>query len=130
VTADRLRDRGALIAGVAGVIIWTGNFPAMLRFYRDVLGLTPHSVKPAFVNFAWGSFRLSVAAHSEVHGTARDPLRIMVNFAVADIDAAAARLRQAGVEFIRPPEPEEWGGRVATFRDPDGNTLQLLELPG
>ena len=120
---------GADIEGVAGVIIWTARFPEMLAFYRDVLGLTPRGEKPAFVNFEWGRFRLSVAAHDEVSGPARDPLRIMVHFAVADIHAAHRRLTERGVAFSRPPERERWGGWVATFADPDGNTLQLLQLP-
>ena len=34
-----------------------------------------------------------------------------------------------GVEFIRPPEQEHWGGWVATFKDPDGNILQMLQFP-
>ena len=34
-----------------------------------------------------------------------------------------------GVQFIREPEEESWGGTVATFSDPDGNILQLLEFP-
>lgn len=121
---------GDAITGVAGVIIWTERFDEMLRFYRDVLGLTPRHVKPAFANFAWGSFRLSIAAHPGVHGPSRDPLRIMVHFAVEDIQAVYDRLLVQGVEFIRPPEPEEWGGYVATLKDPDGNTLQLLQLAG
>jgi hypothetical protein len=33
------------------------------------------------------------------------------------------------VVFSRRPEREAWGGVVATFADPDGNTLQLMELP-
>jgi catechol 2,3-dioxygenase-like lactoylglutathione lyase family enzyme len=123
-------DQRAGISGVAGVIIWTEQFPAMLRFYRDVLGLAPRSLKPAFVNFAWGGFRLSIATHPAINGRSRDPLRLMVNFAVGDIHAEHARLLAAGVPFLRPPEPEEWGGLVATFADPDGNTLQLLQLPG
>jgi predicted enzyme related to lactoylglutathione lyase len=121
-------SRNAAISGVAGVIVWTENFAVMARFYRDVLGLSPRSVKADFINFAWGGLRLSVAAHDGVHGVARDPLRIMINFAVEDIDAAVARLQAAAVAFTRLPEAEEWGGRVATFLDPDGNTLQLLQL--
>ena len=119
------------IEGVAGVLIWTSaeRFEAMARFYRDRLGLTPRTVKPDFINFDWGGVRLSVSVHDRVAGASADPLRIMVNLAVGDIRAVHARLEAAGVVFTRPPEAEEWGGRVATFRDPDGNLLQLLELP-
>ena len=124
-----MTDAGADITGVAGVIVWTDRFDAMLRFYRDTLGLEPRGVKASFANFAWGGFRLSVAAHDGVRGPARDPLRVMLNLAVADIHAAHRRLASRGVAFSRPPERERWGGWVATFADPDGNTLQLLQLP-
>jgi predicted enzyme related to lactoylglutathione lyase len=70
-----------------------------------------------------------VSVHDRVQGASRDPLRIMVNLAVDDIGAVHARLVRAGVVFSRPPEAEEWGGRVATFLDPDGNTIQLMQLP-
>ena len=119
------------IQGFAGVLIWTEapRFPAMARFYRDQLGLTPRTSKPDFINFDWGGVRLSVGVHDRVEGRSADPLRIMVNLAVEDIHAVHARLAGAGVVFTRPPEAEAWGGRVATFLDPDGNLLQLLELP-
>jgi len=119
------------IEGMAGVLIWTSpeRFEAMARFYRHRLGLAPRTVKPDFINFDWGGVRLSVSVHDRVTGMSADPLRIMVNLAVDDIRAVHARLEANGVVFTRPPEAEEWGGRVATFRDPDGNLLQLLELP-
>jgi predicted enzyme related to lactoylglutathione lyase len=119
------------IGPVAGVLIWTSEerFPAMRDFYRDTLGLTARSVKPRFVNFEWAGFRLSVSVHDDVSGANHDPLRSMLNLAVEDIEAVHARLSAAGVEFSRPPEAEPWGGVVATFQDPDGNTLQLMQLP-
>lgn len=119
------------INGLAGVLIWTEaeRFPQMMRFYRDTLGLTPRSMKDDFVNFDWGGVRLSVGVHDRVRGASRDPLRVMIHFAVADIQAVHARLARAGVVFSRLPEREEWGGWVATFADPDGNTLQLMQLP-
>lgn len=119
------------IRGIAGVLIWTEGtrFEEMARFYRDRLGLTPRTAKPDFINFDWGGLRLSVSIHDRVRGASRDPLRIMVNLLVDDIDAAHARLTAAGVVFTRPPEAEDWGGRVATFVDPDGNVLQLFEMP-
>ncbi len=120
------------IQGIAGVLIWTeqARFEAMARFYRDRLGLTPRTAKSDFINFDWAGLRLSVSVHDRVHGASRDPLRIMLNLRVDDIDAAHARLTAAGVAFTRPPETEDWGGRVATFLDPDGNMLQLFQLPG
>jgi len=100
----------------------------MARFYRDVIGLSPRSDREGFINFEWGNFRLTVARHSDVAGTARDPLRTMVNLAVEDIQAVHDRLSAAGVAFSRPPEQEPWGGWIATFNDPDGNTVQLMQV--
>ncbi len=119
------------IQGLAGVLIWTEpeRFPAMARFYRDQLGLTPRSDKPDFINFDWNGVRLSVSVHDRVRGESRDPFRIMVNLAVDDLGAMYARLAGAGVVFTRPPEREDWGGHVATLLDPDGNLVQLFQLP-
>ena len=122
---------GGDIRGIAGVLIWTApdRFDAMARFYRDQLGLTPRSSKADFINFDWGGVRLSVSVHDRVTGTSKDPFRIMINLAVDDVRAVHARLARAGVVFVRPPETEDWGGQVASFLDPDGNLVQLFQLP-
>ena len=54
---------------------------------------------------------------------------MMPHLGVSDIQAESARLVAEGVEFIRVPEQEHWGGWVATLKDPDGNVLQLLQFP-
>ena len=119
------------IDGLAGVLLWTEaeRFQAMARFYRDTLGLTPRSAKSDFINFDWSGVRLSVGVHDKVRGASREPLRIMINLTVADIRAVHGRLSRAGVVFTREPAREDWGGWVATFADPDGNVLQLMQLP-
>jgi catechol 2,3-dioxygenase-like lactoylglutathione lyase family enzyme len=50
-----------------------------------------------------------------------------ISFAVSDVDALYARLRQAGVVFGGPPEDQSWGARMASLKDPDGNNLYLLQ---
>ena len=52
----------------------------------------------------------------------------MVNFSVGNIQDCYTNLTEKGVVFLREPEKETWGGWVATFNDPDGNILQLLQL--
>lgn len=119
-----------MIRGLAGVVLWTDQLDAMVAFYRDVLRLPLHSHHGDFVAFevAPGQ-RLSVGRHSRVRGPATDPYRIMVHLDTNDIHADCARLEAAGVAFLRRPEQEHWGGWVATFHDPDGNILQLLQQP-
>jgi predicted enzyme related to lactoylglutathione lyase len=113
-----------------GVIYWTGNLEPMVEFYRDVLGLPVHSIHPDFAAFELGGIRISVGAHSQVAGPTREGVRVMVNLGVHDIFATYEALKSRGVDFVRPPEQEVWGGWIATFRDPDGNLLQLLQAAG
>ena len=124
-------DATGALGPLAGVIVFCepARFEALRDFYRDTLGLPARSQRPGFVSFEWGELRLSLTGHSDLDGASRDPLRIMLNFLVADIVAAHRRLQAAGVEFVRPPEREHFGGWFATFRDPDGNLLQLMQLP-
>lgn len=115
---------------LSGVLISTGieRFRAMRHFYVEILGLPVRSAREGFVNFDLGGGRLTVAIHSDVAGLNSDPARLMVNLEVEDIDAIHHRLTDAGVRFVRNPEREKWGGKVATLVDPDGNYLQLLEF--
>lgn len=114
------------IDGIAGLVITSGQGKALATFYRDVIGFTPHSERPDGAQFKWDSFRLTIGSHSEVGGGSKDPYRMMINLLVTDIHAVHRRLIARGVQFIRPPERERWGW-LATFHDPDGNTLQLLQ---
>ncbi|MDF1595448.1 MAG: VOC family protein [Acidimicrobiia bacterium] len=115
----------------AGVIIWTesSRFATLANFYEHTLGLEPATRRPDHVSFEFGAFRLTIGVHDEVWGRATDPLRLMINLAVEDIAESFMRLQKLGVPFTRPPESESWGGRIATLSDPDGNTIQLLQLP-
>ena len=82
-----------------------------------------------FLAFKWGGMRLNIGRHNQVTGQTDEPYRIMINLGVTDIQQEYLRLKTKGVQFIRIPEQEGWGGWVATFKDPDQNTLQLLQLP-
>ena len=100
----------------------------MVSFYSQILDLQIHSEKPDFVVFWWGGMKLSIGIHSLVYGKNNDSLRIMINFLTDDIKLSFQTLSSRGVEFIRIPIREHWGGWVSTFKDPDGNILQLLQL--
>ena len=119
-----------MITSMGGVIIWTENtrFSKMVKFYSQILGLHVHSEKSDFIVFRWGDMRLSIGIHSEVSHENNDSIRIMVNFLTEDIKLSFQTLSSRGVEFVRIPTREHWGGWVSTFKDPDGNFLQLLQL--
>jgi predicted enzyme related to lactoylglutathione lyase len=99
----------------------------MMAFYRDVVGLPPW---PEIGEGAFhaGGAGLLIDGHSEIHGPAKEPARVLINFFVGDLAAEKARLEAAGVTFVRQPQREYWGGLITTFLDPDGNYLQLIEF--
>lgn len=107
--------------------ITTDQLQQMTAFYRDVLQL-PIEPNIGESAFKVGPAFLTLDTHSEVAGRTKEPARMLINFWVSDLMAEKARLDAAGVSFIRQPEREEWGGLIATFLDPDGNYLQLLEF--
>lgn len=117
-----------MITGVVGVTIWTEDLAPMFRFYHDVLRLPLHSRHDDWLAFQLGEVRFNVGVHDRVRGRNPEPYRIMPHLGVDDIHEECRRLESEGVDFIRSPEQEHWGGWVATIRDPDGNIVQLLQL--
>jgi predicted enzyme related to lactoylglutathione lyase len=118
-----------MITGVVGVTLWTADLERMFRFYHDILRLPLHSRHEDFIAFQLGDVRFNLGLHDRVQGASQDPFRVMTHLGVDDIHQEYQRLLDEGVEFIRPPEQEHWGGWIATFKDPDGNILQMLQLP-
>ena len=46
---------------------------------------------------------------------------------VRSFDEAYAHLKAAGVQFLSEPGSAVGGGRIVSFRDPEGNELQIVE---
>jgi predicted enzyme related to lactoylglutathione lyase len=108
--------------------IWSEDLNNLLPFYRDTLGLSVGMEAPGFVILGDPNGPgVALGTHSNVHGRAADPARHMVGFETDDIKGDCARLKTAGVKFIE--EPNEMGaGWIATFEDPEGNLVQLLQF--
>jgi len=49
-----------------------------------------------------------------------------LSFKVSDLSAIYDELVSKGVEFMAPPQKQQWGGGIAHFRDPAGNILSLV----
>lgn len=120
--------------GLAGVIFWTApeRFEAMREFYVERVGMHPQPARRAgHLAFAWGTppdyVRLIIGVHDGVQGANPQPERTMVNLLTYDLEHLAAAMTSRGVEFTEGPMRMSWGGWIATFRDPDGNTVQLLQ---
>ncbi len=114
--------------------IFVRDLDSALRFYRDQLGLPLHAdgALHGYLVFADAGLRLVVEV---VPADAPQDDQILVarfsglSFAVDDIAADHARLSANGVRFAAAPEQQSWGGWLATFFDPAGNQLQLVQDP-
>ena len=99
----------------------------LTAFYADVIGL-PKNPDMGETAFMAGGTPFIIDGHSNVHGPAGQPERVLLNFFVDDAAAEQKRLEGKGVKFIRSAGREAWGGVISTFVDPDGNYLQLIEF--
>jgi predicted enzyme related to lactoylglutathione lyase len=117
-----------MITGLRGATIWSEDLNHLLPFYRDVLGLPVVVDTPGFVVLGPREGpALALGTHSEVRGRNADPARHMVGLTTDDIAKDWKRLKEAGVEFVE--DPKDYGSVwVATFKDPEGNLLQLLQF--
>ena len=68
-------------------------------------------------------------AHAQRRSYERHWTPVHLDFVVADIDAAVARLVAAGATLERPIQDRRWG-RMASLADPFGHGLDLLEFKG
>ena len=117
------------------ILILTSENPERLySFYRETIGLPeavgsgPGAGQPGGAVQAAG-VTIIIEGHSETAGDAKEPQRHLMDLHVDDLVTEEQRLLDLGVQFVRLGELEEWGGTIATFLDPDGNYLQLIEEP-
>jgi lactoylglutathione lyase len=105
-------------------ILQTADLAQAAAFYTDRLGFEetyrlPEQGSPTFVVVSLGTFSLGLAAADEV----APPGRVALWLYSDDVDAEIEALRKAGVEVLKEPEDMEWGERMASVIDPDGNEV-------
>jgi catechol 2,3-dioxygenase-like lactoylglutathione lyase family enzyme len=118
------------------LLLYVEDFPAMLGFYRDTLGLEVNDVDPGpghVVGGDWaslqaGALRIELFDHA-VHGrTLAFPQprenAVVITFEVDDVDEAVASLHAKGVDTL-PIARASWGS-ACHFFDPEGNHLQVF----
>ena len=120
------------ITGTHHVALATRNFDRLRDFYTRVLGLPILGGFPGERIIFLGAGTAAIELLEE-GTTARphDPTGWShLALEVADLDAAHATLTARGVPFHIPPEnypPDSPTVRIAFFRDPDGNEIELIQ---
>ena len=95
-----------------------GDLIVTKRFYAEAFGWAFTDYGPSYAAFDEG---LDGGFNADAADQARAPLVILY---ADDLEAAAARVRAAGGEIVRPPYDFP-GGRRFHFRDPSGNELAV-----
>lgn len=124
------------VMGKVSLRLLVGDFPKMMAFWRDAVGLSVGYCDEA-AGYAYGELGgmgLELFARDAFAATIGQPVpasapvgqRAMIELEVDDVDATYAALLGQGGAAVAPPEDRPaWGVRAAHVADPDGTLIEL-----
>lgn len=114
-----------MVHGTAVVWLPVSNVGRSLSFYRDTLSLDELRSGEDRAELDANGLRIGLNATETpgAHGGA-----VIAFQPQTSLDETVEQLRGDGVQIAGEISEHPWG-RVATFKDPDGNDLQLYEPP-
>ncbi|MEN3359574.1 MAG: uncharacterized protein V7637_3556 [Mycobacteriales bacterium] len=114
---------GSSTEGIKTVLHPVSDLAAAKAVYAALLGIQPQHDGPYYVGFdAEGQHIGLVPAGGQQSMTSP-----VAYWHVADIEAKLAEVTAAGATVAEPPHDVGGGRLVATFADPDGNVLGLIQ---
>jgi catechol 2,3-dioxygenase-like lactoylglutathione lyase family enzyme len=122
---------GPGIEGIGQIAINVKELERAVVFYRDVLGLHYLFEAPGMAFFDCGGVRLMLSLPSSPE---YDHPGSILYYRVGDMEAAHARLAEAGADVVQAPHvvhrTEAYELWMTFVRDPEGNLLALMrEVP-
>jgi predicted enzyme related to lactoylglutathione lyase len=107
----------------AGLVV--ANRDQAVDWYAKVIGRPPDMLP----NDAEAAWQLTSSASAYLRADPNQAGRGVITLIVADLEAVLAEISGRGVAAAA-VEDVPGAGRKATFTDPDGNTVELVELIG
>jgi catechol 2,3-dioxygenase-like lactoylglutathione lyase family enzyme len=114
-----------LVSRISVVYLYVSDMERSAAFYRELLGM-PLEGDADWQEVSLGGVRFALHRTREGIGELSSGT-VHLNLEVADVDAAADRLRAAGVETGETMR-DDWGAALEV-RDPDGYRLYLYQPP-
>jgi len=116
-----------MASGVAAVWVPVTDMQRAVEFYGGTLGLQVQSQDDDWSMIDAGGLLIGLNGRERAGGSS-DGGAVISFQPDGDIAAEVERLHGAGIEFPGGISDHEWG-RIAAFRDPDGNALQFYAPP-
>ncbi|MGW1373750.1 VOC family protein [Streptomyces sp. NPDC002446] len=125
-----VQDTASLAPAAIQPVIVTPDLDRLRAFYGGLLGAEEFTRVPEegpvfYVGLRLGGSELGLVADKDAKtGT---PTRILLSFAVKDVDRLLDRVVPLGGTVRGPANDMPWGQRVAHIQDPDGNAVNLTQ---
>lgn len=116
-----------MIKTVWCVTFYVSNLEKAAEFYEKTLGLEKKYEYPSYVGFECGGVEIGLVPKLK-EGERVNHRSPSVEFLVDDVERFYAELKNKGVKIVKELHEEPWGGRQATFTDPDGNVLEIVQI--
>jgi predicted enzyme related to lactoylglutathione lyase len=108
------------------IMIGSHQPKVLAGFYEEVFGKPADMEEGGWHGWQIGSCFFSIGEHSDVHGRAKEPQRVLFNLETKEVKEEFKRMSKIdGVEVVKEPY-EMQGAWIATLADPDGNYFQLM----
>jgi len=113
---------------VLGSLLLSSTDPERLRsWYATALHPSDNTEVNGYRVLRFGDFYLFIDTRTDIADKNPEPGRVILNFDVPDARAVAARMEEAGTEWLTDLEDRD-GSLFATAIDPDGNYVQIIQL--
>ncbi len=106
------------------------NYETSLKFYKDTLGLEVNSTDTKYADFKLGETLLAIFQKDEaINMFSIEHMKSgggsVIAFPVENVEQTCEELKQKGIEIFEGPKKMPWGQKVAYFKDPDKNILEI-----